>query len=134
MKETSVADKILASVINVAIVFLSFLLVNYLIPSFQYRKSLFIVLFFIYNILIVFINKGRCIGMMLTKLHWEKEYPLKNHCIYVILYTVSFASLLFSLYFILDLLLINIFLIQLPFVLLKKTTLHGYLSGNMIAV
>lgn len=134
MKETSPADIILASVINVGIVFLFYLLVIYFIPNFQYKRSLFIVLFFLYNILTVFINKGRCIGMMLTRLHWEREYPLKNHCTYITLYTVSFASLLFSVYFILDLLLINIFLIQLPFVLIKKTTFHGYLSGNMITV
>lgn len=66
--------------------------------------------------------------------YWNKEYSMKQRIIYALLYTLSYATVVFYIFFPFDLLIVNLFLLQLPFVILKKTTLHGYLSGNISTV
>ncbi len=77
---------------------------------------------------------GKCVGMMLFKAHYEIQVPVWRKILYVILYTVSFSTLLLHIWFPFDILLINILAIQLPCVLLTGTTLHGFLSGNVRTV
>jgi hypothetical protein len=72
--------------------------------------------------------------MIILGSKWKKKYPFLNQFIYIILYTLSFSTLLFYVFFPFDLFLANMFLFQLPMVLIKKTTLHGFLSGNMAGV
>ena len=72
--------------------------------------------------------------MMILNIHWKEKYPLKNQLIHSVLYTASFSTLLFWVWFPLDLFLINMLLLQLPTILLTGTTFHGYLSGNMVTV
>lgn len=133
-QETNALQKLLASVINVLIVLIVFLPFWFLVENTLIQKFFFIGLFFLYNLLVLILNKNRCLGMVLTHTHWKEEYPLKNHITYTVLYTVSFATLLFWLYFPFDVFLVNMLLIQIPSILLTKTTLHGYLSGEMITM
>ena len=65
---------------------------------------------------------------------WKEEYPLLNQFIHAVLYTLSFSTLLFWIYFPFDLFLVNILLIQLPSILLTGSTLHGYLAGKMTTI
>ncbi|HPQ79900.1 MAG TPA: hypothetical protein PLG47_05570, partial [Candidatus Dojkabacteria bacterium] len=58
----------------------------------------------------------------------------KQIVIYAILYTLSYTTVVFYILFPFDLLIINLLFLQLPFVILKRTTLHGYLSGNMCTI
>jgi ABC-type long-subunit fatty acid transport system fused permease/ATPase subunit len=63
-----------------------------------------------------------------------KKYSKPKQITYSILYTLSFSTILFSIFFPFDLLLFNILLLQLPTIIFKKTTLQGYLSGNITTV
>jgi len=71
--------------------------------------------------------------MRIVDTYWDKEYPVSNQIIYSLLYSLSFATLFIWVKYPYDLLLLNI-LVQLIFIWSTKTTLHGYLSGNMKTV
>jgi hypothetical protein len=73
----------------------------------------------------------RCFGMRLFGTIWEKKYSRLQRNVYSVLYTLSFSTMFFSLYFPFDLLVVNLFFIQLPTVYFSGTTFHGLLSGNM---
>jgi len=72
--------------------------------------------------------------MVILGFRWKEDYPFLNQFVFIVLYTLSFSTLLFYFYFPLDLFLINMFLLQLPMVIIKKTTLHGFLAGKMLGV
>ncbi len=72
--------------------------------------------------------------MTIVGTYWAKDYPLKNQLIWLSLYTLSFSTLLFWVFFPFDLFLINMLCLQLPMILIKKTTLHGFLSGQMVTI
>ena len=69
--------------------------------------------------------------MIILGIKWKEEYPLKQQIIYVLLYTLSFSTVVIWIYFPFDLLFFNLLFIQLPTVILTGSTLHGYLSGRM---
>jgi hypothetical protein len=69
--------------------------------------------------------------MIILGIYWKEDYPKKNQIIYAFLYTLSFSTIVIWVFFPFDLLLVNLFLVQLPFVLITGTTAHGYLSGKM---
>ena len=71
---------------------------------------------------------------MLMRTYYSGKYQKKNQLLYDIFYTASFSTIFFSILFPFDVLLLNILFIQLPMVLLTKTTLHGYLAGNVTTV
>jgi hypothetical protein len=131
-RETYWYEKLLASVINVTFVTMIFIPLSFLINI--NWKLLLILIFFGYNLFFLFFNKNRCLGMIILNTYWKKDYSFFNYLIFVILYTLSFSTLLFYIYFPLDLFLMNMALLQLPTVILKKTTFHGLLSGNIIGV
>ena len=66
--------------------------------------------------------------------YYSGKYQKKNQLLYNIFYTASFSTVLFSIVFPFDILLLNILLIQIPMVFFTKTTLHGYLAGNITTV
>jgi hypothetical protein len=134
MRETNFIEKLLASVTNVLIVGIFFFPVIFFDLDLISKKIIFISLFLLYNLLVLIFNKNRCFGMIIFKTQWKEKYPFANQIIYILLYTLSFSTLLFWVYFPLDLFLLNMIVFQLPVVIAKKTTLHGYLSGNMITV
>ncbi len=135
MRVTTPPEKLLNSAVNILVVFiilLPFLL--FLEASIFTKKFLFISLFFLYKLTIIFFNGNRSLGMMITKTYWKKKYPLKNKILHAVLYTLSFSTLLFWVFFPFDLFLVNMLLIQLPSVILTGTTFHAYLSGKMMTV
>jgi hypothetical protein len=134
MKETNFIEKLLASIINVFVVGIVFFPFVFLDINWFTKKLILIAIFLFYNVFFLIFNKNRCIGMICLRTKWKENYPIINQVIYILLYTLSFSTLLFHIYFLFDLFLINMIFLQLPMVILKKTTLHGYLSGNMITV
>lgn len=134
MIKTNAFEKITTSFINVLSALIIFLPFYFTIDNFLVKKIIFIFIFLAYNLIFLIFNKNRCLGMIIMKTKYEKEYPKIKHFVYIILYTLSFSSLLFWINFPFDLFLLNIFFIQLPIVIIKKTTLHWYLSGNIITV
>lgn len=130
--KTNALQKLVVSIINTFIVFvfsIPFLL--WFGFSFEYRFIL-VLLFFCYQLAILFFPSKRSVGAILTHTVWMKDYPLKNHLIYAFLYSLSFSTLVIWVIFPFDLLLINLLLIQLPFVMRTGYTLHGFLSGKMV--
>lgn len=135
-RDTNILEKLIPSIINLFIILFLSLIVIYIfnIENTILRKTIFISIMFLYNLCISVFNKNRCIGMIIMNTYWDKEYSLTNRILYALLYTLSFSTLLFYIYFPYDLLLLNLLLIQLPFILTKHTTAHGYLSGNMKSI
>lgn len=74
---------------------------------------------------------NRCLGMVVLRRHYQKSRSVVQKIIYSVLYTASFSTLLFYLWFPFDLLLINLLLVQLPTVLVTGNTLHGFLSESI---
>jgi len=130
-RNTTAKEKLAASVINVLFVSLVYL-------PFHFSKLsgglFFVILFLFYNFVVLFFNKNRCLGMIFTNTYWKKDYPLRNHFIYTIFYTISFATIFIWIFFPFDLLLVNLFLFQLPMIWKTKTTVHGYFAGNLLTV
>ncbi|MBS3152384.1 hypothetical protein J4230_03160 [Candidatus Woesearchaeota archaeon] len=134
MRETNIFEKGLSSLINVVFVSIFFMPFLFLNNSILIKKFIFISLFFIYKLILIAFNEDRSVGMIFMKTYWKRKYSLKNQLIHTILYTISFSTLLFWLYFPFDIFLVNILFIQVPIILLKGTTLHGYLAGRMVTV
>jgi hypothetical protein len=130
MKKTNSLDKLSVSIINLIVV---------LIPTIPFwfigswRLAL-VVIFMIYQIAVVFTRTRQSIGMKLLGIRWAKNYSLKDHLIFAILYSASFATIVIWIFFPFDLLIFNLLFIQLPMVLTTGYTLHGYLSGKMYGV
>jgi hypothetical protein len=72
--------------------------------------------------------------MIILKARWKGDNSYWNFLLFISLYTLSFSTLLFYIVFPFDLFLINMILLQIPTIILKKTTFHGFLSGNMIGI
>lgn len=133
MQTTNLGYKILPSLVNVGMTFIVALPFYFIFSDKFWWKILWILIFFIYNLLFETIF-DRCPGMMLIGSHYDKTRNLGQKILYVILYSLSFSTLLFHLWFPFDLLLINLLLIQSPFILITKTTFHGFVSGNVKTV
>ena len=130
-KNTNALQKLSVSVINTFFVVL-LSVPFYLLWGFTLKyKIVLVAIFLIYNLIFIFTTKNRCLGMIILGIYWKEEYPLKNQIIYAFLYTLSFSTVVIWLFFPFDLLLVNLLLIQLPFVLKTGTTAHGYFSGKM---
>lgn len=134
MVETSALKKLCASIINAVIVIVLYIPIYLIVKDIFIKKLLLIMLFFLYNFFFLIFNNNRCLGMVVMKTRYKEEPSLKQGVIYNLLYTLSFSSLFFWVYFPFDLFLFNMLFIQLPMVLITKTTLHGYLAGNITTV
>jgi hypothetical protein len=133
-KDTNAIEKLIPSVIN-AFVALVLSIPFYLLLGFTTKyKLILILIFWLYNILFLLFNKNRDLGMIIMETYWKEGYPIKNQLLYSVLYTLSFATIVIWVFFPFDLLIANLLLLQLPMVITKKTTLHGYLSGDMVTV
>ncbi len=134
MRNTSITEKIIPSIVNVILVLIFSLPVNFLQISALNKKLILIIMFFLYELVFIYANKGRDIGMILYSTYWKKEYSNLQLLIYNVLYTFSFATLFFSIFFPFDIFLLNILFLQLPCILFCGTTLHGALSGGIRSV
>ena len=127
-------QKALPSIINVIIVFLLSSSIYFTDTSNIDRKLFIVGVFFLYTLVFLIFNKNRDLGMMIVGSYWKNDYPVYQHLIYNILYTASFATLLFSIFFPLDLFLINMVLIQLPAIIFTGTTFHGFVAGGISTI
>ena len=134
MKNTNLFQKLFSSVINAIVVFVISLPFISFSENILFKRLIVVGIFFVYCLVFMFLNKNRDLGMIIMKSYWRENYPTKNQFLYNVLYTLSFATLFFHIFFPLDLFLINMLFLQLPFVLITGTTLHGYFSGKMITV
>lgn len=133
-KISTILDKLFTSILNfliVALISLPFILIA---ESLIIKKFIVIGIFLLYCLLISFFNKGIYPYMTISGEKWKENYPLKNHVIHSVLYTLSFSTLLFSIFFPFDIFIFNMLLLQLPMLIFKKMTLHAYLAGKMIIV
>lgn len=133
-RETNILEKLFTSLVNVGVAFvllLPFLWMNF---STLELKWIFIGLFWLENLISILFFNYRLPGMALQNTHWKQTYSKPHQLLHALLYTASFATLLFWIWFPGDLLLLNLVLLQLPCLLLTKTTLHGWLSGGMVDV
>jgi hypothetical protein len=132
MRDTSVYEKAIPSVLNASSALLLSLPILYFFGTSVVWKLSTILIFYILQVIDTHEHKEfRCFGMRIFGTHWEKEYSRLQRNTYAILYTCSFATLFFSVLFPFDLFLVNILMLQLPTILITGTTLHGILSGNM---
>lgn len=134
MIQTNAWQKLLPSVLNATFVGLITLPVWFLDFELERIKIIVISTFFLYTILFIFFKNGRDPGMIIFKTYWKRNYHFWQRLIYSVLYTASFSTLFFSFWFSFDLLIFNLFLIQLPCVLISGTTFHGWLSGGIETV
>lgn len=134
MKQTNIFQKVLPSVFNAVAVFIISLPLMIMQADALEKKIILVGIFFLYCFFFQLFNKNEDLGMVVSDTHWKEAYPFKNQLIYSILYTLSFATLFFHVFFPLDLFLANMLLLQLPCVLLTGTTVHGYLAGKMVTV
>jgi len=132
MRDTSVWEKLIPSLINAS----TALILS--IPFYLYWglnikwKLIAILIFYIMQVLDTHENiKFRCFGMRIFGTVWEKNYSRLQRNVYSILYTLNFSTLFFHIYFPFDLFLANMLLLQLPSVLISKTTFHGLLAGGL---
>jgi archaellum biogenesis protein FlaJ (TadC family) len=133
-RETNPAEKLLCSAVNavVAAVFvIPFLFFDYTVLQ---LKLAFITAFLIENLISILFFGYRLPGMWLQATEWKAQYAMRNQFIHAVLYTMSFSTLCFWIWFPGDLFLINMLLVQLPCVMLTKNTLHGLLAGRMVDV
>src|SRR3989338_7299226 len=97
---TTAWEKLLNSAVNVGIVLILFLPVwLWLDTTIMVKKMGLITLFFIFKLGLIFFNQNRSLGMMLTKTYWKKKYPLRHKLIHAVLYTLSFSTRLWWVYF-----------------------------------
>ena len=129
MKPTNIVYKLFPSITNVVFTFILSLPFLLIYGNTTKWKIIWIGIFFLYNCIFEFAY-NRCLGMMLFKTYYEKEKTQLQKVLYSFFYTMSFSTLLFYIWFPFDLLILNLALIQLPFVLLTENTLHGYVSGK----
>lgn len=134
MKQTDIFQKLIPSIINVFVVFIITIPVLLIRHSYSSMIVIWVWTFFLYNLFFIIVFKNRDLGMMIVKTYWKKDYPIANQLLFAILYTLSFATLFIWIWFPFDLFIFNMVCVQLPFVLLTGTTLHGYLSGKMVTV
>jgi hypothetical protein len=133
MKDTNAIDKLLVSAINTIIVIFFTLPFIFLKTNVDIRY-IFLIIFFLYQIIIICTKSRRSIGMRVLKIYWNKDYTLVNHITFAVLYTLSFSTTIIWIAIPFDLLILNLLFIQLPFVCFTGYTLHGFLSGKMKGV
>jgi hypothetical protein len=128
VRRTTPFEKIAASVINAVFVFgLATPFLLFWGPTLAWKWSV-IVLFALYEVFVFVVFKDRCFGMHVMNTYYMKRFRKRDHLLYCALYTLSFSTCFVYIWFPFDILLFNIFCVQLPMVLITGTTLHGYMS------
>jgi hypothetical protein len=117
----TITRKATASTVNVFFVF-TLTLPFYFVLGMQWWRASCIALFFIYNLAL----SHRCLGMIVA--HTRQNLPTSPA--YAALYTASAATLLFWIWFPLDVALANGLFVQLPCLLVYGNTLHGLMTGR----
>ena len=88
----------------------------------------------LYELAFMLFHNDRDLGMVLINTGWAEKYPPWKQLLHNLLYTASFATLFFHVFFPFDLFLFNIFVLQLVSVKMFGATFHAFLSGQMESV
>jgi hypothetical protein len=130
MKTTNIFEKLFSSITNIAFTFVLSIPFLLIYGDTTKWKITWVGIFFLYNCIFEFVY-NRCLGMMFSGTYYEKEKTGSQKIIYVSLYSISFSTILFYIWFPFDILILNLILIQLPFVLITGNTFHGFVSGKI---
>ncbi len=126
---THALEKVLPSLLNAIFVFgLATPILIFFGPYLIWKWSV-VIIFGLYEFAMYTLFKDRCLGMKIMDTYYAGRFSKRQHLLYSILYTLSFSTVLISAWFPLDLLLFNIFCVQLPCVLITGTTVHGFMSN-----
>ncbi len=128
-RKTNAFEKIFATSLGIFLFSPIILFLLFFNLPFLFIKLFCILLFFLVS-LFTGLYRVRTPGLKILNAKWDKYPPIKNLILYSFLYTLSFSTLFFYVLFPFDLLILNLFLFQLPCVILKGTTLHAFLSGR----
>ena len=131
---TTAYEKLLTSFVNISVAAIFVLPFYWAGLESRELKLIFTGLFFLENLVSIIIQDYRLPGMLVQGAHWKKKYPKHKQLVHAVLYTASFSTMLFWVWFPGDLLILNLLVLQLPCVLISGTTLHGLLAGNMVDV
>jgi hypothetical protein len=129
MQFTTVPQKFFASALNAMTVLIITSPLLLLLGFTWEWKLTTIIIFFLYEIILLATKDKRDFGMVLVKSYWREPFTIFQYIIYNVFYTLSFATLFFYIIFPGDILILNLLFIQLPLVIFTKSTLHGCLSG-----
>jgi len=133
-RSTSPGEKLLNSTINAVVALVFSLPVFFFSLSVVQLKLAVVAVFFLENLEAILFHSYRLPGMRVLGTRWKAPYSTIQQLVHALLYSLSFASLLFWVWFPGDLLIINLLCLQLPCVLTTGTTLHGLLAGKMVDV
>ena len=135
MRQTTVVEKLLASVYNALIALVISLPAGLYLGFETEWKFITVAIFFLMQVFDTHQHAAfRCFGMRIIGTHWARRYSAEQKALYSVLYTLSFATLFVHVYVPFDVFLFNMLFLQLPCILMTGTTLHGYLSGGMRSV
>ena len=130
MRKSNAIEKLLNSCINTTLVLIIFIPFNFFIDDIFYKKLTLVALFFFCNLFFLFFQQ-KLLGMVLLKMEFEKKYKNIQYLAYSFLYSISFSTLLFTLFFPFDVFIFNAIFIQYPMIKITGTTLHGFLAGKI---
>lgn len=128
VRPTTAYEKVIASVVNVIVIVITVFLIMPLLSAWFNWKLVTISIFFTYQLVTYFFRDHRDLGMLVVGSFWDRDVHFARFMAYVSLYTVSFGTLLYSIWFPLDLFLMNILFLQLPSVVFRHTTFHGLVA------
>jgi len=127
-RKTNVVEKGAASLINTVFVFILAVPLYFIIPDKNQWIISIVVLFFLYNLYFYIFFQNRCLGMRVIETHWGENYSFFQEIWFILLYTLSFATIFIWIWFPFDVFIINMIL-QIIWIQLTGYTIHGYLSG-----
>lgn len=123
--------KLRNSVLHLAMIAVLFLPCFLLVKNVLHLKIYFLIFVFLVQLIMISFNNGRTLIHVFFKTYHEKKYKYWQYISWSVLYTLSVASLLFSVIFPFDLLILNL-LVQLLTYQRTGTTLHQFLAGRMV--
>lgn len=129
MRPTNLFEKVSVSFINASIALVLSAPLYWQWGNSLNWKLCAIGIFFLYEIVFAVSKEKRDLGMRIVGNYWQIIPSSQSYIFYNLFYSLSFATLFFYFWFPFDLFLVNILLLQLPMVILTKTTLHAYLFG-----
>jgi len=133
-RSTTPVEKLLNSAINALVALALSVPALFLSLSLVQLKLIIVTVFFLENLEAILFHNYQLPGMRILGTRWKARYSTSQQLVHAILYSASFSSLLFWVWYPGDLLLFNLLCLQLPCVLMTGTTLHGLLAGKMVDV
>ncbi len=132
MRDTTILEKLIPSIINACTALVISIPFYFLFGMSVHWKLSVIFIFYVMQVLDTHENLNfHCFGMRVFGTKWERKYTRLQRNLYSIFYTLSFSTLFFHIYFSFDLFLLNMVMLQIPSILLTHTTFHGLMAGGL---